>query len=167
MKRKIKIILSALITLFMLPEFSGAMEIRQELYTYQMAMVRDVTTNTFVIGERESFKDVPAYSCHITQVLFELGSAVLRPMAAETLLSDLKQCQGLDMALQVTGHACQLGPEQLNQTLSLQRAQAVSRFLQEHGFAVASVQGKGAGQPVTNDPGEFFKNRRVEITVRP
>ncbi len=167
MKIKITIILAALFLLILLPAISGALEIRQEPCTYQMAMVRDVTTNTFVIGERESFKDVPAYSCHITQVLFELGSAVLRPMAAETLLSDLKQCQGLDMALQVTGHACQLGPEQLNQTLSLQRAQAVARFLQDHGFAVASVQGKGAGQPVTNDPGEFFKNRRVEITVRP
>jgi len=167
MKRKIKIILSALITLFMFPAISGALEIRQELYTYQMAMVRDVTTDTFVISEREPSGHIPAYRCHIAQVLFELGSAVLRPMAAETLLSDLKQCQGLDMALQVTGHACRLGPEQLNQILSRQRAEAVARFLQEHDFAVASVQGKGAGQPVTNDPGEFFKNRRVEITVRP
>jgi outer membrane protein OmpA-like peptidoglycan-associated protein len=51
-------------------------------------------------------------------VLFELGSAVLQPMAAETLLSDLKQCEGMDMTLQVTGHACQLGPEKFNQILS-------------------------------------------------
>jgi len=167
MKRKIKIILSALITLFMFPAISGAMDIRQESYTYQMAMVQDVTTDTFVIGEWESSGDVPAYSCHITQVLFELGSATLQPMAAETLLSNVKQCQGLDMALQVTGHACQLGPEQINQTLSLQRAGTVARFLKDHGFTVATIQGKGSGQPVTNDPGEFFKNRRVEITVRP
>jgi len=167
MKRKIKTILAALFILILLPAISGAMEIKQEPYTFQMAMVRDVTTNTFVIDGRKSFKDVPAYRCNIAQVLFELGSAVLQPMAAETLLSDLKQCQGLDMTLQVTGHACRLGPEQLNQILSRQRAEIVARFLQEHGFAVASVQGKGAGQPVTDDPGEYFKNRRVEITVRP
>lgn len=162
-----KIIFAALISMLLIPEFSGALEIRQEPYTYQMAMVRDVTTNTFVIGEWESSRGGPAYRCRIAQVLFELGSAELRPIAAETLLSDLKQCEGMDMALQVTGHACQLGPEQLNQILSRQRAEAVARFLQEHGFAVASVQGKGAGHPATNDPGEYFKNRRVEITVRP
>jgi len=162
-----KIIFAALISMLLIPEISGAMEIRQESYTYQMAMVRDVITNTFVIGEWESSRGVPAYRCHIAQVLFELGSAVLQPMAAETLLSDLNRCQGLDMALQVTGHACLLGPEQLNQSLSLQRAKNVARFLKDHGFTVATILGKGAEQPVTDDPGEYFKNRRVEITVRP
>ncbi len=162
-----KIIFAALISMLLIPKNSGALEIRQEPYTYQMAMVRDVTTNTFVIGEWDSSRGVPAYRCRIAQVLFELGSAVLQPMAAEMLLSDLKQCEGTDMALQVIGHACQLGPEQFNQTLSLQRAKNVARFLQDHGFAVATVQGKGAEQPVTDDSKEYFKNRRVEITLRP
>jgi len=70
------------------------------------------------------------------------------------------------MTLQVTGHACQLGPEQFNKTLALRRAKTVGRFLQDHGFAVATVLGKGSGQPVTDDPKEYFKNRRVEITVQ-
>ena len=166
MNTKNKVIFSALIFMLLIPEFSGALEIRQEPYTYQMAMVRDVTTDTFVIGDRESFKDVPAYSCHIAQVLFELGSADFQPMAAETLLSDLKRCEVMDMTLQVTGHACQLGPEKFNQTLSLQRAWTVTRFLQDHGFAVSTVLGKGSGQPVTDEPMEYFKNRRVEITVQ-
>jgi outer membrane protein OmpA-like peptidoglycan-associated protein len=73
----------------------------------------------------------------------------------------------MNMALQVTGHVCRLGSEQLNQTLSQQRARTVARFLQDHGFTVTTVQDKGAGQPVTNDPKEFFKNRRVEITMQP
>jgi len=167
MKITKKIILSALVSMMLIPKISGALEIRQEPYTYQMAMVRDVTTDTFVIGEWGSSKEVPAYRCRIAQVLFELGSAVLEPMAAETLLSDLNRCEGMNMALQVTGHACRLGPEHLNQTLSLQRARTVARFLQEHGFAVTTVQGKGSRQPVTDDPKEFFKNRRVEITMQP
>jgi outer membrane protein OmpA-like peptidoglycan-associated protein len=166
MNTKNKIILSALVSMLLIPKISGALEIRQEPYTYQMAMVRDVTTNTFVIGEWDSSRGAPAYRCHIAQVLFELGSAVLQPMAAETLLSDLKQCEGMDMTLQVTGHACQLGPEKFNQILSQQRARTVARFLQEHGFAVATVLGKGSGQPVTDEPMEYFKNRRVEITVQ-
>ena len=167
MNTKTKIIFSALISMLLIPELSGALEIRQEPYTYQMAMVRDVTMDTFVIGEQEPFlKDVPAYRCRVAQVLFDLGSAVLQPMAAETLLSDLKQCQGLNMTLQVTGHACRLGPEQVNQILSLQRAGTVARFLKDHGFTVATIQGKGSQQPVTDDPKEYFKNRRVEITVQ-
>jgi outer membrane protein OmpA-like peptidoglycan-associated protein len=167
MNTKNKIILSALVSMLLIPKISGALEIRQEPYTYQMAMVRDVTTNTFVIGEWDSSRGAPAYRCHIAQVLFEQGSAVLQPMAAEMLLSDLKQCEGMDMTLQVTGHACQLGPEKFNQILSRQRARTVARFLQEHGFAVATVQAKGSQQPVTDDPKEYFKNRRVEITLRP
>jgi len=164
----IKNILSALISMLLIPTISGALEIRQEPYTYQMAIVRDVTTDTFVICERMASKNVHGYSCPISTVLFELGSAVLKPMVAETLLSDLKRCEGMDLAsLQVIGHACQLGPKQLNQTLSLQRAETVARFLQDHGFAVATVQGKGSLKPVTADPKEFFKNRRVEIIVRP
>jgi outer membrane protein OmpA-like peptidoglycan-associated protein len=167
MKIKRKIILSTLVSMLLIPNISGALEIRQEPYTYQMAMVRDVTTDTFVIGEGESSGEVPAYRCRITRLLFELGSADLQPVAAETLLSNLKRCGAMDMALQVTGHACRLGPEQLNQILSLQRAGTVARFLQDHGFTVKTVQGKGSRQPVTDDPKEFFKNRRVEITLRP
>jgi len=169
MNTKSKIIFLALVSMCLIPKISGALEIRQEPYTYQMAMVRDVTTDTFVIGERELFlKDAPAYRCRIAQVLFDLGSAVLQPKSAETLLSDLKQCEGLDMAsLQVIGHACQLGPKKLNQTLSRQRAKAVARFLQGHGFPVATVKGKGSEQPVADDPKEYFKNRRVEILIKP
>ena len=164
MKRKRKIILSALVSMMVIPKISQALEIRQEPYTYQMAMARDVTTNTFVIGEWASSRKMV---CRVGQVLFELGSAVLEPMAAETLLSNLKQCEGMDMAFQVTGHACRLGPEQFNQSLSLQRARTVARFLQDHGFTVTAIQGKGSRQPVTDDPREFFKNRRVEITMQP
>ena len=167
MNTKTKIIFSALVSMLLIPELSGALEIRQEPYNYQMAMIRDVTMDTFVISEREQFlKDVPAYRCRIARVLFALGSEVLQPMAAETLLSDLKQCPGVNMILQVTGHACRLGPEQVNQTLSLQRAMTVAGFLKDHGFTVATIQGKGSQQPVTDDPKEYFKNRRVEITVQ-
>ena len=105
MKIKRKIILSALVSTLLIPKISVALEIRQEPYTYQMAMARDVTTDTFVIGEWGSSREAPAYSCHIAQVLFELGSAVLEPMAAETLLSNLKRCKAMGMPLQVIGHA--------------------------------------------------------------
>ena len=168
MNTKKLIILSALVITLLLPATSGALEIRQEPYAYRMAMVRDVTTNTFVIIERMPSNEDPAISCRISLVYFELGSASLSTVAAETILSDLKRCEGMYLApLQVVGHACQLGPEKVNQTLSLQRAKTVAHFLRNQGFTVATVQGKGSQQPITHDSQEFHKNRRVEIVTLP
>jgi outer membrane protein OmpA-like peptidoglycan-associated protein len=69
--------------------------------------------------------------------------------------------------LKIIGHACKLGPEKFNQTLSLQRARTVARFLRNNGLKVVTVQGKGSVQPISNDPWEFNLNRRVEITILP
>ena len=168
MNTKKQIILSALVFTLLIPAISGALEIRQEPYTYRMAMVRDVTTDTFVIIDRLPSNEDLAISCRISLVYFELGSASLSTVAAETILSDLKRCEGMYMApLQVIGHACQLGSEKLNQTLSLQRARTVANFLQKRCFNVVTVQGKGSQQPITHDFREFYKNRRVEITTQP
>ena len=166
MNTKKQIIVSALVTTLSIPAISRALEIHQESYTYRMAMVRDVTTDTFVIIDRLPYNEDPAISCRISLVYFELGSANLSTVAAETILSDLKRCEGMYLPpLQVVGHACQLGPEKVNQTLSLQRAKTVAHFLRNQGFTVATVQGKGSQQPITHDSQEFHKNRRVEIVT--
>jgi outer membrane protein OmpA-like peptidoglycan-associated protein len=166
MNTKKQIILLALVITLLLPATSGALEIQQEPYTYRMAMVRDVTSDTFVIIDRLPSNEAPAISCRISLVYFELGSASLSTVAAETILSDLKRCEGMYMApLLVVGHACQLGPEKVNQTLSLQRARTVAHFLQKNGLSVTTVQGKGSQQPITHDSQEFYKNRRVEIVT--
>lgn len=168
MNAKRQIILSALVFTLLVPAISGALEIRQEPYTYRMAMTRDVITDTFVIREREPSKENPAMSCRVSPVYFELGSAKLFPIAAETLLSDIKRCEGMqEKPIQVIGHACQIGQEKLNQILSQQRAKVVADFLHNHGFKVATVQGQGSQRPVTHNSREFYKNRRVEITMQP
>ncbi len=166
MNTKKQIILSAQVITLLFPVLPGALEVRQELYTYRLEMVRDVTTDTFVITRHSQFKEKPAISCRLSLVYFELGSATLSPTTAAALLLDLKRCVSLKKyPLQVIGHACHLGSEKYNQFLSLQRARSVADFLQKHGISVVAVQGKGSQQPITDDFQELYKNRRVEITI--
>jgi len=149
-----------------MPSLSNAMEIRQGSYRYHMNMARDITCVTFVIGDFDEPVHRVAAVCRSILVHFQLGSAVLTSVEAESILSRLNAC-GITKStpLVIAGYTCKLGPDQLNQTLSLQRARAVAGFLHNHGFAAAAVQGRGSQHPLTDNPGDFFKNRRVEIQV--
>ncbi len=70
----------------------------------------------------------------------------------------------------VVGHTDRTGSPQMNDTLSLQRAQAVRALLVEQGFAPELVEavGRGEREPVVpteanvNEP----RNRRAEIIIR-
>lgn len=133
-----------------------------------MTMTQDVTTTTFLICDQHQLQARPAKGFRLNLVHFELGSAILSAVRAETMLSDLK-LHGITSKtpLAVIGYTCMLGPDQFNQRLSLKRADAVADFLRDHGFVVANVQGQGTTNPITYNLQEFYKNRRVQITVCP
>lgn len=142
----------------------GAHEIREEMYEYDKMLTRRVSCVTFVIAE-ESTARRSKYVCYVSTIPFEFGSAVLSAVAKRKILSDLKRCEvSSKLPLTVTGHTCTLGSEKLNEVLSLQRAEVVASFLQEHGFVAATVVGKGSQIPFTDTATELYKNRRVEIT---
>ncbi|MCL7489391.1 MAG: OmpA family protein [Desulfobulbaceae bacterium] len=163
MKKHFALIILA--TLLM-PSLSKAKEIRQESFKYHMNMARDISCLTFVIGEFDTPGKRVAADCRLFVVHFQLGSATLSPFEAETIISRLNACGITRSApLVITGYTCELGPDHLNQTLSLQRARAVAGYLQSHGFAATAVQGRGSNHPRTENPDEFFRNRRVEIQV--
>ncbi len=168
MKIKHQIIISALTALLLTPTKSEAVVVRQELYRFQMTMTQNVTTTTFLICDQHQVQAKPAIGFRLNLVHFELGSAVLSAVEAETMLSDLKQ-HGITSKtpLAVIGYTCMLGPDIVNQQLSLKRADVVADFLRDHGFVVAHVQGQGATNPITYNLQEFYKNRRVQITVCP
>ncbi|MHB8810636.1 MAG: OmpA family protein [Desulfobulbaceae bacterium] len=159
--------LTVIIATLMTPILSGAMEIRQEEFRYAMNVAQDIACTTFVIT------DMPSSAGRRTTIVmqpppiqFRLGSAVLATEEAENLMTWLRKgAITKNTPLVVTGHSCPLGPEQLNQTLSLQRAMAVATLLRDWGFTVADVRGKGSQAPVTTDPRQLFLNRRVEITA--
>jgi len=144
-----------------------AMDIRQMTYTFNMEMVQDITGETFVITNSLNSPGAntpPTKPCSIPAVHFPLNSTHLSSREADIILAGFEKCRtSHNKPLVAKGFTCSLGPDQFNQTLSLQRAKAVAGFLRNHGFTVGSVQGKGSQYPITLSPRNLFKNRRVEI----
>jgi outer membrane protein OmpA-like peptidoglycan-associated protein len=164
MKTQINKILLTATSMLLIPSCLTAMEIRQDMYSYQMGVSRDVTCNTFVIASSLPHKKIRSVTSMLSVVPFALGSAVLSQTTEENIFLDLQKSDiTKNSSLTVTGHTCRLGPEKFNQTLSLQRAQTVADFLKKHEFTVTAMQGKGSTDPVTQKSTELYQNRRVVI----
>ena len=107
---------------------------------------------------------------NMSDVLFDTGSATLKPGAREKLA----KISGILLAhpglsLQVEGHTDSVGTDEFNQELSGRRADGVRDYLAQEGVPASSMTAKGFGktQPVaTNDtPEGRQRNRRVELVV--
>ena len=107
-----------------------------------------------------------------SSITFPVGSYVIQPQFQSTLR---EVAQTLDSYSQtyvdVLGHTDSTGSDALNQTLSVNRAQAVANYLTSRGVASARLGVRGYGesaQVATNDTDEGrAQNRRVEIKVVP
>jgi outer membrane protein OmpA-like peptidoglycan-associated protein len=107
---------------------------------------------------------------NLSDVLFDTGSATLKPGAREKLA----RVAGIllshsDLKLQIEGHTDSVGDADYNQRLSESRADSVRAYLVAQGIAAPSVATAGFGetQPVaSNDaPAGRQQNRRVELVV--
>lgn len=156
-----------LTAILLVPTWLYSTEIRQDVYRFQMDITMDVSCTTFVIDDYSPLKIMPQVHCSLPIVYFELGSALLSSAAAAMVLNGLKDC-GISRQepLAVIGHSCELGREQLNLTLSWQRAEAIASLLQENGFTVALILGRGSQESLTQDQALSSHNRRVEIKLR-
>jgi outer membrane protein OmpA-like peptidoglycan-associated protein len=101
-------------------------------------------------------------------VLFDTGKSTLKPGAYSTidrLAAMLKEAP--DRKVQVEGHTDSVGSDELNQTLSQQRADSVAAALMQRGVASdqISARGKGEGFPVASNDNAAGRqqNRRVEM----
>jgi OOP family OmpA-OmpF porin len=106
------------------------------------------------------------------QIRFRLASAELESISFATLdqlAEAAKSCPG--MHIEVGGHASSEGSAEINQRLSLERAQSVVAYLVNAGVDAGQLEpiGFGATRPIApNDNSEnMAKNRRIEFTVRP
>jgi outer membrane protein OmpA-like peptidoglycan-associated protein len=106
----------------------------------------------------------------LSDVLFDTGSAVLKPVTREKLA----RVVGIlllhpELRLQVEGHTDSVGSADLNQRLSENRAESVRTYLVQQGIASNGVATRGFGdsQPVaSNDTAAGRQqNRRVELVV--
>lgn len=70
----------------------------------------------------------------------------------------------------VVGHTDTVGKPEANDALSLQRAKAIAKLLEDQGFdpALISARGRGEREPLVNSGDEVAepRNRRAEIIIR-
>lgn len=103
------------------------------------------------------------------QVGFATSSAQLTQEGEQTLnqLSDeLKEFNAQTIAVRVIGHTSRTGNEQLNQTLSQQRASVVANYLKGKGVILTIVpEGKGSSEPLATIAPADTQNQRTEIRL--
>ena len=105
-------------------------------------------------------------------VMFKSGSAEISPEFGATLASvgsTVREYCGLTAT--IVGHTDNVGSADLNQRLSIDRANAAVSYLVRQGVRADRLQaeGRGMSQPIapnTSDAGRA-QNRRVEIFVKP
>ncbi len=104
-------------------------------------------------------------------VLFDFNKFILKPQAKEALgaIADVIRKTPTSQIL-VTGYTDNIGSEEYNLRLSLQRAQSVADFLiycQKIDPGKFRIQGKGEADPITgnNTDAGRARNRRVEIRL--
>ena len=108
-----------------------------------------------------------------SMALFDSGKSALKAGATKLLVNALVGIKARPgWLIVVSGHTDNTGSPQLNQTLSLRRAEAVRDWMRDTGDVPGScfaVQGYGADRPVAaNDTAEGrARNRRVEISLVP
>ncbi|MNO62095.1 Outer membrane protein Omp38 precursor [compost metagenome] len=105
--------------------------------------------------------------------LFDSGKADLKSGSTKVLINSLVGIKAKPgWLIVVAGHTDNTGSQQINQPLSLKRAESVRNWMRDTGDVPEScfaVQGYGASRPVaTNDTQEGrAANRRVEISLVP
>jgi len=103
-------------------------------------------------------------------ITFELGSDRLSPQAQENLIEFAKALKGdalQNATFSIDGHTDARGTRAFNNELSIRRADAVVRFLEEHGIDRSRLRATGYGEdrPRVDDPFAAI-NRRVEATLK-
>ena len=120
-----------------------------------------------ILETRESARGLVV---NISDVLFDTGQYTLKAAAREKLA----KVSGIVLAhpglnLQIEGHTDSVGSDQLNQTLSEKRANAVRDFLVQQGLPTTAISTRGFGKTVpvaSNDTAAGRQqNRRVEMIV--
>lgn len=104
------------------------------------------------------------------KLLFDFGKSSLQEANKQNLqkFAEILK-QNTDTDLLIVGHTDNVGSNTFNQTLSTQRAAAVSNYLEAAGVSSSrlKIQGEGELQPIASNDTEQgrMQNRRVEIAI--
>ena len=106
----------------------------------------------------------------LSGVQFEVGSANLTA-EAQNILKDVVSAMKASprVNVEIHGHTDNTGSLELNNRLSLQRADSVKKFLVENGIAESRLATKGYGpsRPIADNNTEEGRqeNRRIEFVI--
>jgi len=103
---------------------------------------------------------------------FDFDSAEIKPSFYRALNSLTRTLLNYDhTVLHIIGHTDDIGSEEYNYILSVQRAQAVAHYLNHKGVAAARlrIEGRGELEPRSENATDDsrHRNRRVEIFIKP
>ena len=105
--------------------------------------------------------------------LFELGQSTLTQAAKNTITSFASQVKtsvakgnSSDYCITIVGHTDKTGNAQLNNNLSVNRANAIKEALISAGLSVQNIQASGRGQTECTMNGAQESCRKVDITYR-
>lgn len=107
-----------------------------------------------------------------SSITFPVGSYAIQPQFQSTLREVAQTLGGYNQTfVDVLGHTDATGSDSSNQTLSVNRAQAVANYLTSRGVVRARIGVKGYGEsaPIASNDTEEGRaqNRRVEIKIVP
>ena len=124
-------------------------------------MVVDVRTNKLLPWERQIL---------MLPVEFKLGSALMTPeSASNAMLIGKMLAQHPDLKIAITGHTCDLGPNEANYRLGLKRATAIANCFEKAGKEPSNMTQASMGetQPAVPNTSEENrkKNRRVVVLI--
>ncbi len=130
------------------------------------------------VGENEFYSNPftinivyePARSFTLDNVLYDVGKATLKPASYKELneLFDYLQWKP-QIVIEIAGHTDNIGKDEDNLKLSLQRSQSVKAYLVKKGIGLQriQVQGYGPGQPIADNATAEGRqtNRRTEVRI--
>ncbi|AGC44407.1 hypothetical protein MYSTI_03093 [Myxococcus stipitatus DSM 14675] len=118
-----------------------------------------------------SAEELPV-TCVLAPVFFDFFDTRISSEGAQALLRAAECLQRRPhLRVRLQGHADVMGPESVNTSLGLGRAQSVAAMLQSMGIAGSRLylETRGAELPPCDDgtPGCFARSRRVELVAEP
>ena len=130
------------------------------------AQVAVVKQEGFTLGSEGWLLDLP------DRILFQVSQYDIAEDKQQPLIGLAQRLRAVDIQrLRVQGHTDSTGSVEYNETLSKNRAQAVSDVLQKGGFEAQRlmVEGYGAYRPIASNDTEEGRasNRRVAVVIVP
>ncbi len=117
-------------------------------------------------------RETRGFIVNIGDVLFDTGRATLKPLAREKLsrLVGIILAYPGKLKLEIEGHTDSIGSDELNNKLSLNRAESVRDYLSQSGVKperIKNVQGFGKTKPIASNDTSAGRqmNRRVEVVI--